>query len=103
MNWRSRKPEEHSIGEGFFDGAQHFSEYVSVCFINDENNPLIPNQFNIVGIIAVVFLNAAHLLNGSDDQRIGRIVTFQFCYQNIGIFCVLYRTRIVGKTTVIHQ
>ena len=56
-----------------------------------------------MGIIAAVFLNAAHFLNGCNNQCVGRIVTFQFCHQNIGIFCVLYRTRIVGKAAIIHQ
>ena len=67
MDRCSRKPEEHGIGGGFFDGAQHLSKHVPVRLINDKNNPLIPNQFNVVGIIAAVFLNAAHFLNGSDD------------------------------------
>lgn len=74
-----------------------------MCFINDENNTLIPNQFNIAGIIATVFLNAAHLLNGSErsaywPDRHFLVLLPKHLYPH-----VLYRTRIVGKTTVIHQ
>ena len=43
MDWCPCKSEEHGIGKGFLDCSQHLAEHVPVRFVNDENNPLIPN------------------------------------------------------------
>lgn len=50
MNWCPGKSEEHGVGESFFDRSQHLAEHIAVRLIKDKDNPLFPDQLDIVGV-----------------------------------------------------
>ena len=46
---------------------------------------------------------AVHFLNGSYNQSVRSIITFEFCHKNICVFCGLNRICIISKSTILHQ
>ena len=77
---RAGKAEEDGLGEGILDGQEHFPEGVSVAFVDNENQTLLPYHVNGVFVLYLFLFDVAHLLNGGNDEHFVLVVAFQLLY-----------------------
>ena len=102
-NRSARKTYENRAWECVFYRWKHTAEYTSVALVNDENNTLVINFFNIIIVYSVFCLDTAHFLNRGYNQSVAYIITFQLGNQHFSIFSWLNVICFIGKTSVFTQ
>ena len=85
-DWRAGKAEELGLGEELLDGLVVLAKLRAVAFVEDKDNPFVPQRFELIGISDEPALFAAivafavfvecltELLDGADDDLIGRVI-----------------------------
>ena len=94
---RAGEAEELGLGEELFDGLVVLAELGAVAFVEDEDDALVPQRFELllVGRLAVLLLllvalavfvqREAELLDGGDDDLVGVVVGEQAADEGGGV------------------
>lgn len=101
LDGRPREPEEHRKGERLPDDPQHIPEGAPVRLVHDENDALLIDLPDVRRAERAVLADAAHLLNGRDDERVRSVVTLELRRQHRRILRLLHRLIRPGKIAVL--
>ena len=95
---------ENCVWKGLLDVVHHITENCTVTFIYNEYDSFLVDSLNVTRIASAVFCrNAAHFLDRSHDQCLGRIAAFQLVDQHNGVFRGLHIIAVICKSAIFLQ
>ena len=100
VDGRARKAEHQRPREHPLDGLHVLTEGRTMALVHDEHDALLANRLQVARAHGIL-VDVSHLLNGRDNECVGRVAAFQLRLQDIGALRGLNCLGIVGEGTVL--